>query len=354
MLALTNKISEPLAYIMRWLYSITENYAIALFLFALIVAVICLPLTILTRKNAITKAKMSPELAELKKKFAKPKDAPIASPDKTLEEREAILAADRERQNKYNQAVADVYVKYKYKPWGNGISVFIRYIFIIAVFAVVTSPLTHLCSLPTEVTTEIVEFSTVYNNGDTPTQLQAFEFLRQHFSEFTSSIPEILSYYKTANDLPNLSIFDGYIDMAGIPSLKNPSTLLFFPIAVYSIGLLQSAISKLTESIIKKKQGQKKLNNNKIMAIMNIVSIFISPIILTLFSFKVPPMLSVYYIANTLISIITQTILAFTMPMPYIQATDNSIVDVSSLQSTNETELSQQHNVPTDCIADNQ
>ena len=319
MLFLINKISEPLAYIMRWLYSITENYAVALFLFALIAAIICLPLTILSRRNMIIKAKMSPELTELQKKFAKPKDAPVASPDKTLEEREAILAADRERQKEHNQAIADVYMKHGYKPWGNWIAVVIKYIFIIAVFGVVTSPLTHICSLPDNVTDEIIELASTYNNADTTSQLQAFEIMKQNFDKFSLTIPEISSYFKTVDELPNLSIFDGYIDMAGIPSLKHPSSLLFFPAIVYIAGFIQTALSKLIESYRLKKS---KINHKKKptgMLLAELASIVISPLLLTYFAFKVPPMLSLYYVANTIISTFISAILAFAMPLPYIK-----------------------------------
>ena len=107
--------------------------------------------------------------------------------------------------------------------------------------------------------------------------------------------------------------------MAGIPSLKHPSSLLFFPAIVYITGFIQTALSKLIESYRLKKS---KINHKKKptgMLLAELASIVISPLLLTYFAFKVPPMLSLYYVANTIISTFISAILAFAMPLPYIK-----------------------------------
>ncbi|MBO5754907.1 MAG: membrane protein insertase YidC, partial [Clostridia bacterium] len=65
-----NVIALPFAFLMRIFNQLTGSYAIALLLFALVVKIVMLPLSIKQQKTQIRTAKLRPKLAAIEKKYA--------------------------------------------------------------------------------------------------------------------------------------------------------------------------------------------------------------------------------------------------------------------------------------------
>ena len=63
-------ILVPLGYVMRWLYSLTNNYLAAILLFTLLVEILLIPLAIKQQKNQIKQASLAPKVAAINKKYA--------------------------------------------------------------------------------------------------------------------------------------------------------------------------------------------------------------------------------------------------------------------------------------------
>ena len=63
-------INKPFALLLSWFNSWTGSYAVALLLFALLVKVIMLPLSIKQQKTQIKGAKLRPKIAAIEKKYA--------------------------------------------------------------------------------------------------------------------------------------------------------------------------------------------------------------------------------------------------------------------------------------------
>ena len=64
-------IAWPFAFLMRIFNQFTGSYAVALLLFALVVKVVMLPLSIKQQKTQIRTAKLRPKMAAIEKKYAK-------------------------------------------------------------------------------------------------------------------------------------------------------------------------------------------------------------------------------------------------------------------------------------------
>ena len=63
-------IVRPFGLLLQWLYSIVQNYGLAVILFALLVKLVCIPLTIKSKKSMLAMSAMNAELQQLQKKYA--------------------------------------------------------------------------------------------------------------------------------------------------------------------------------------------------------------------------------------------------------------------------------------------
>ena len=61
-------LNIPLGYILRFCYSLVNNYVIALLLFSVILQILLLPFAVKQQKNSVRQASLQPKLAALKKK----------------------------------------------------------------------------------------------------------------------------------------------------------------------------------------------------------------------------------------------------------------------------------------------
>ena len=62
-------IVRPFGLLLQWLYSIVQNYGIAVILFALIVKLCCVPLAIKGKKSMLAMTALNAEMQQLQKKY---------------------------------------------------------------------------------------------------------------------------------------------------------------------------------------------------------------------------------------------------------------------------------------------
>ena len=63
-------INVPFGYVIRFFYSLTDNYLFAILLFALVMEILLTPLAIKQQKNQIKQAKLQPKVMAIRKKYA--------------------------------------------------------------------------------------------------------------------------------------------------------------------------------------------------------------------------------------------------------------------------------------------
>ena len=69
-LAISDIVTVPFGALLGWLYQFTENYGVALILFAIIVKTILFPLTAKSKKSSMKMSRMTPKLNALREKYA--------------------------------------------------------------------------------------------------------------------------------------------------------------------------------------------------------------------------------------------------------------------------------------------
>ena len=62
-------VKLPFSYLLRWLYDFTQNYGLALILFAIIVLIILFPTTVMSKKSMMKMSRLTPQVKALEAKY---------------------------------------------------------------------------------------------------------------------------------------------------------------------------------------------------------------------------------------------------------------------------------------------
>ena len=116
-------------------------------------------------------------------------------------------------------------------------------------------------------------------------------------------------------DIPDLTMFGGRIDLAGVPSFTTPSWLLLIPVLTFVAYFFSMKINH--------KLMYQPAQNDAAMGCSNKVMDVTMPLMSVFITFTVPSALGVYWIFKCLIGVLKQFILSIAMPMPKL--TDEEI-----------------------------
>ena len=115
-------------YILRFAYSLTNNYLTSIFLFTLVIELLLIPIAIKQQKNQIKQASLAPKVAAIRKKYAG--------------------RTDQATQQKMQQETMDMYKAENFNPAGGCGPLLIQFPIIICLYNVVTRPLRYICNVP--------------------------------------------------------------------------------------------------------------------------------------------------------------------------------------------------------------
>lgn len=196
---------------------------------------------------------------------------------------------------------------------GGCLPMLIQFPIIIALFNIVYNPLRYICGLSEEAITAVIakvnsfpEYADVVFNPKRNIDLMAA--VKKIGPEAFSGIEGFSDKITSVSDIPDLTMFGGKIDLAGIPSFTTPSWLLLIPVLTFVAYFFSMKINR-------KLMYQSPANDasmgcsNKVMDItMPLMSVFIT--------FGVPAALGVYWIFKCAIGVLKQFILSLAMPLP--------------------------------------
>ena len=123
-----------------WLDKITGSYTIALFIFAIIVELLLLPIGIKQQKNSINQARMRPKEMAIRKKYAG--------------------RNDKVTQQKMTQEIQEMYQKENFNPMSGCLPMLLQFPVIIALYQVVINPLHYVMGVGTEAIKALQAFVT--------------------------------------------------------------------------------------------------------------------------------------------------------------------------------------------------
>ena len=123
--------------ILNWFNSWTGNYMLALLLFALLVKIILLPLSIMQQKNQIKGAKLRPKMMMIEKKYAGRND------QVTLKKKQAEMMELQQKEG--------------YSAFSGCLPLLIQFPIIIILYRVIQKPLTYISHLGSDLLQKIAD-----------------------------------------------------------------------------------------------------------------------------------------------------------------------------------------------------
>ncbi len=281
-------ILKPFAWLLLFFYNFLHSYGLALILFAFIIKLILFPVSLKGKKSMIQTTMLSGKMQQLQKQYGK----------------------DRER---YNLEVQKLYEKESVNPMGGCIWSVIPMVLLIALYYIIREPLINLMEVPKDMIDQVAAITGVVNTGAYP-QIAMAEAMND---------PAILAAVKAALGDAGSKVFAMDFSFLGLNLAKIPSWkfweggvtgtslgLAILPLVSTVVSFLSMRVSMATNKINNQvKNDQMDRTNRMMMWTMPLMSLWIG--------FTVPAGLSIYWIAQYLVTMIQEFICAKLLKKDY-------------------------------------
>lgn len=288
-------ILTPFAWLLMLFYDFSQNYGIALILFALVIKLVLFPFNLKGKKSMIQMNLLSSKMQQLQKQYGK----------------------DRER---YNLEIQKLYEKEKVNPMSGCLWSFIPIIFLMVLYGIIREPLTYLMNVPADMIETVAEVTGVANSGTYP-QIAMLKAIAD---------PAVLEQVKAAlgesagAGLFSMNVEFLGINLANIPQLNFWSAeggLVWGNIGLFLLPLVSVGTSLLSMYVsMKTNQMNRGGEQNEQMAKTNRTMMIFMPIMSLWIGFTVPAGLSIYWIAQYIFSIFQELICGRLLKKDYERA----------------------------------
>jgi len=311
-------LGVPLGYVVRFAYELTQNYGLAIIIFAIVAKVLIFATLIIAHKNGIKSLQLQAPLNVLKKRYA----------------------GDKEQ---FNEERFELFKREKYRPLLGLLPLAVQLVLILGVLQVMYNPLQHVLHLPQNEIEILVETSrNIRSEEDTAP-------VNSHFTDQLSVVREVQSGEHTyefrhaleshgfdtdtiLGDVNGLNMDFAGLNLAVTPSLFNPSVELLIVLASAIAALLLSVVqNKISPSNL----AQGALSNNILMIFMVGLSVF--------FALWLPAGIGLYWTAGNIAAIGVALILDKMYPpkvlaaeaIAEIEATKKSSAEINAEKALN-------------------
>lgn len=295
-------INRPLGWIIEISYRFTHNYAIALFIFALVLQIVLFPLGIKQQKNSVKQASLRPKEMAIRKKYAGRNDKPT--------------------QQKLNEEIMELYQRENFNPMGGCLPMLIQLLILFSLYNVVISPLKYICGFGAETIKNIqlkvyeilqaagTEGFEAFAEGKTVSQINLITKMRElGLTNFVGENGQAI----TESMLPDFTIFGGKLDLSMIPIQHLWSILLLIPALTLVVTYGSTWISRKLMY-----NPNPEAQNDISMKIMNLSM----PLLSVYISFTVPATIGLYWIFRSILGVLQQLALSKMFPIPKFSEED--------------------------------
>ncbi len=295
---LSDIITVPFGWLLGQLYQLTNNYGVAMILFAVLVQLVLLPINAKSKKSMMKMSRLTPLQQEIQRKYAD----------------------DPQRQN---QALQELYRNEGVSMGGGCLWSFIPLLILFPMFTVIREPITYILGESAEVTAQIIATlkevaPEALSSGHVAyEQVNAAGLIAKYSTELAAAIPGI-----SADTLAGIN-FDFFgIDLGAIPQFNIFAAdwvwdwahigAFLIPIISTASQFLQMQISQKTndsvvtnEKGIQDKEAAKNSQQNQSMKTM----MWTMPLMTLWIGFTVSAGLSVYWFVGGIVRMITDPIM---------------------------------------------
>lgn len=298
-------ILSPFSWLLKFFYNFCGSYGLALILFALVVKVVLFPLSLKGKRGMIQMNMLSGQMQKLQKQYAN----------------------NRER---YNQEVQKLYEKEKVNPMGGCLWSFIPLIILMVLYPIIREPFHYMMGI-----NDVNILDAIAQTVNWGPVALANGWIREAADTFTNTAynqlylsslitPDNLAAVQAAAGEAGANIFAinfdflGFADLSQIPKLQFWTVeggfgLFILPVISAALSVVFSLVSMKTNAI--NQQTQNSQNNGTMRTMM-----IINPIISLWIGFSMPAALCIYWIANSLFSMIQEFICAKLLKKDYEKA----------------------------------
>lgn len=284
-------ICVPFAWLVRLFYNLTNSYGVALILFTLVIKLIMLPFQMKSKKSMMRMSRVSGQMQELQKRYAK-------------------------NQAKLQEEMQKLYEEEGVNPMSGCLWSLIPFPILIALYSIIRQPITHFMMLSKDVLQTVVQSA-----ADAGVNLTNIVMMDKATGTpaLKDGLYQLASYgqinlVKAVQEM-GLSTPEGWFDMnynfLGLDLTATPweyvksFTFTWAVIGVILIpilaGLSQFVVSKLTMKTQPQADAAGGASMKSMMYMMPLMSVYIA--------FIMPAALGVYWIAQSVFSLIQEAIL---------------------------------------------
>lgn len=270
-------LASIFGYVLNFIYGVVNNYGIAIIIFTILLKAIMLPISIKQQKTMKKSAKVQVKVKEIQEKYKN----------------------DQVRQS---QEMMDLYKKENMSPFSGCLTSIVQIVIILSVFYVVSSPLTYMKHLDSELintyTTKLTESS------DSEIRYKEIAIIKE-FSEEDENVRLNMDFLG--------------LDLSDVPTQSYQNWKVFVIPALYVITSIIS--TKLTMSMNKKKDNKDEIKENitkeekddkeDLQAIedMNKQMTYMMPIMSFMIALIAPLGLALYWLVSNILMIIERLVL---------------------------------------------
>lgn len=260
-------ISELFGYLLNALYTVFNNYGIAIIVFSIILRIILIPITIKQQKSMKKSAELQEKMQEISKKY-------------------------KNNPEKLNQETIELYKREKMSPFSGCLSSIVQLVIILSVFWLVSQPLTYMKRIDKGIIDGYKEQIQTQNEGQ-----------KSSYAEI-----EIINKFGATDEKVSLNMDFLGLDLSKVPGNNLGDWTVYIIPVLYVISSIVSI--RLTTNMAKKKetkevQEQKEEPDEmEAMQAMNKNMTYMMPIMSVFIAFIAPLGLALYwFISNVLMSI---------------------------------------------------
>ena len=295
---LTDLVTVPFGWLLGQLYDLLNNYGLAMIVFAVIVQLVLLPITMKSKKSMMKMSRLQPRIQEIQRKYAN----------------------DQQKQNEAIQQLQ----KEEGASMGCGGCLWslVPMLILIPLFTVIRQPIVYILGESLENAEKIIQIVKelepgLFGSNNYYDQVAAAQAISKYATEISAAIPGI-----SADTLAGINFnFLGGINLGSIPSINffkwevwNWATIGAFLIPIVSAGsqVLQMFLSQKTNnSVITNEKGleDKETAEKSQAAQQSKMMMWMMPLMSLWIGFTVPAALSLYWFVGGVVRTVEDQIL---------------------------------------------
>ena len=294
---LSDLITIPFGYLMDWLYRITNNYGIALILFAIIVQLVLLPITAKSKRSTMKMSRLQPRIKDIQTRYA-------------------------HDQQKQNELITKLYQEEGVSMGGGCLWSFIPLFILLPLYTVVRQPIVYMLHENLEVATQIIEAirgvdSSLFTGNNFYDQIVAARYIAEYADVVKAAVPEV-----SARTLEGINFGFAGINLGDIPQFNifgatwawDWAHIGGFLMALLSAGnqvITMKVSQAMNDSVITDEKGiqDKETAANSQSAQSMKMMTYTMPLMMLWIGFTVPAGLSLYWFIGGIVRTVEDAIL---------------------------------------------